>query len=258
MSKRRLSLISRDALRGIVRTSVDRSLERGADGDLADRLVREMVRAIRAAGRSVQGMTRSDVISELERANHEIVKARDRARSEMQAIEQSAGLHRSLLTDTHDALAKIVDAGAALREKRAQNEVDHLFERAQKDGLSFDTLRIYVNALVLEASRRERKELLDGLQAERDRQIDVLERRVAKLNHSLELSEAALRDLAARKNFDEGLASIYRTVQGLSDEEADLTRKRMMLERLFQANVELREQFAGRGDSDYVLPTPAG
>jgi hypothetical protein len=257
MSKRRLTLVSRVALQRIVRTAVNRTLGRGAEVDLADRLVREMVHAIRDAGRSVQGMSKSDVLQELERANHELVQARDRAREELE-LQRQAKDQRLQLAKEHAGMARIVDAGAASREEHAQALVGLAFARAERDGLSLEVLRGEMNALVQDVARRERRELLDSLIAEHDRQIDVLERRLAKLNHALEVSEAALRELAARKGLDDGLASIYRTVQGLPDDEPGAARKRLLLEAIFRANAELRELRAGRLEAGRALHVAAG
>ena len=243
MSKRRLTFVPRDALRCIVRTAVDRSLERSAEDDLSDRLAREMVLAIRNAGPPVPSMSRSDVLEELERTNHALVQARDRARAELE-----------LQRGTESQRVK----GAASREAHALEHVGLAFARAERDGLSLHVLRDEMNALVLEVARRERHELLTGLRARRDRRIDVLERRLAKLNRSLEISEAALRELAGRKSLDDGLASIYRTVQGLSGDEPDADRKRQLLAEIFRANAELRELHAEHAEAERTMHAAAG
>jgi Mrp family chromosome partitioning ATPase len=76
------------------------------------------------------------------------------------------------------------------------------------------------------------------------RQIDILERRIVKLTHQLEQTEADLLRLAAMKNIDLGIASIYRSVQGLSSEEAALALKRSLMQKIFQANLELKTAMA--------------
>lgn len=248
MSKRRLSLITRDALGRIVRTAVDRSLDRAPirRGELSAALVLEILRAVRREGRSVQGMSRSDVLEELERANHELVQERDRAQRQLDELNAQAVIQRRMLAETHDAMVAIVDGGAAEREEHALGAIEQVFDRAREEGMSLEALREHVNRLVLAAARRERQEVIDGLGAERDRQIDVLERRLAKLNKSLELSEQALRELAARKDVDPGIASLYRSVQGLDLSDPNAGRKQEVLEQVFLANVELRSQVAAK------------
>lgn len=82
---------------------------------------------------------------------------------------------------------------------------------------------------------------------QRDDHVDKLERRVAKLVHSLEETEAALNRVAAMKNIDSGIASLYRAVQGLSAEESNVALKKEMMAMIFKANVELQKKSAAAG-----------
>ena len=78
---------------------------------------------------------------------------------------------------------------------------------------------------------------------EKDRQIDNLERRIAKLNAQLGLTEDELKRVMAMKNVEDGVASIYRTVQGLSDEDGSKDLKKEMMKQIFEANIEMKKQF---------------
>ncbi len=79
---------------------------------------------------------------------------------------------------------------------------------------------------------------------ESQRQIDMLERRVAKLTESLGLTEAELKRVAMLKNIDLGIASIFRNVQGLRSEEDSYEQKKEMLKKVFEANIALRDELA--------------
>jgi hypothetical protein len=71
---------------------------------------------------------------------------------------------------------------------------------------------------------------------------ELLHRRLTKLSVELENAEAEIARLRAALSHEQvGLASIYREVQGLSEDAPAAELKREMMERLFQANVELRE-----------------
>lgn len=74
--------------------------------------------------------------------------------------------------------------------------------------------------------------------------IDLLERRIAKLTHALGVTEEELKRVAALKNIDLGLASVYRSVQGLSDDALNKERKREMMREIFHANYELKKRLA--------------
>ena len=71
-------------------------------------------------------------------------------------------------------------------------------------------------------------------------QIERLERRVNKLTGSLGRTEEELKRIAGMKDVDLGVASIYRTVQGLSVDDEHAEAKREMLKNIFEANCALR------------------
>ncbi len=73
-------------------------------------------------------------------------------------------------------------------------------------------------------------------------QVDMLKRRLNKVSSSLEESESVLRHRQSSASGDSGVASIYRTVQGLADVEEDLELKKEMMSKIFEANLELRSQ----------------
>ncbi len=76
--------------------------------------------------------------------------------------------------------------------------------------------------------------------SETAREIEELDRRVGRLRGALEKAET---DLARRgEPVPPGIASIYRSVQGLDAREKDFSRKRKLLERIFEANVRLQRE----------------
>lgn len=77
---------------------------------------------------------------------------------------------------------------------------------------------------------------------EASRRIELLERRIAKLTGQLGMTEEQLQNVLRMKNIDPGMASIYSSVQGLSPDEARTELKRELMSKIFQANVELRQQ----------------
>jgi len=76
---------------------------------------------------------------------------------------------------------------------------------------------------------------------ESQKTIENLERRITKLTNSLGATEAELLRVAAMKDIDLGVSSIYRTVQGLKSEDEGFEAKREMLKNIFDANVALRD-----------------
>jgi len=77
------------------------------------------------------------------------------------------------------------------------------------------------------------------------RDLDLLQRRAAKLERSLLEARAALSYVSGLAHVDSGLASIYRDVQGLASDDPLRARKAGALEAVFQANVELQKGAGG-------------
>ena len=84
--------------------------------------------------------------------------------------------------------------------------------------------------------------------SEYKRQVEVLERRLSKLQGQLGMTEEELKRVAKMKNIDLGLASIYRSVQGIADDEDQAELKREMMSSIFEANVQLKKRIASEGD----------
>ncbi|HIG12247.1 MAG: diguanylate cyclase [bacterium] len=78
--------------------------------------------------------------------------------------------------------------------------------------------------------------------------VEQLERRLAKMSESLEITEEELQRVLATRNVDSGIASIYRTVQGLSDVEGNLALKKEMMAAIFEANLELKNKAPQQGE----------
>lgn len=74
----------------------------------------------------------------------------------------------------------------------------------------------------------------------------VYERRIAKLNQALEETQDRLRRIAALRDVDQGIASIYEAVQGLDDNEEFAAFKKQLMARIFEANVKLKEAREGQ------------
>lgn len=91
-------------------------------------------------------------------------------------------------------------------------------------------------------AQEERRAALVGEVRSYDEHVDMLERRIAKLVSTLASTERALAQVRALKNVDDGIASIYKVVQGLAVGDEDAERKKALLSDIFRANVELREQ----------------
>ena len=87
---------------------------------------------------------------------------------------------------------------------------------------------------------------IQDLMQQHNRQIQVLERRIGKLSTSLEATEGQLSEMALLRDVDPGVASIYKTVQGLEIEGPQSEMKRGAMSAIFDANKLLQEEIARR------------
>jgi diguanylate cyclase (GGDEF)-like protein len=86
----------------------------------------------------------------------------------------------------------------------------------------------------------------EQMRREHSERVSQLERRLAKMAQALDLTEAELQRAMSFKGEDSGVASIYRTVQGISDVEDNLDLKKEMMAAIFEANMELKQQSSGQ------------
>lgn len=115
-------------------------------------------------------------------------------------------------------------------ERRARELADRMMAQVLED-----TRRSYERRL--EQAREE-------LRASVDEDVDLLRRRVAKLTDSLERTEERLVQVAAMKQVDPGVPSVYRHVQGLDPQVQDYELRLALMRSLFDANRELFERAA--------------
>jgi len=78
------------------------------------------------------------------------------------------------------------------------------------------------------------------------RQIELLERRVAKLTRLLEERSFQLQERLDKQFADQGVASVYGETQGLRGDSEEVQRKRDLMSSIFEANQKLRESVGSR------------
>jgi hypothetical protein len=82
--------------------------------------------------------------------------------------------------------------------------------------------------------------------AEHQRQIGLLERRIEKLTVAMGITEQQLETAMQQRTMDAGVASIYRTVQGLPANDSNREQKKAMMASIFEQNLALRRRSAER------------
>ncbi|MEQ8764508.1 MAG: hypothetical protein RL885_11310 [Planctomycetota bacterium] len=152
--------------------------------------------------------------------------------------ERSRELDAETLTLSKEGL---VDVGSRIRE------AVHLV--LSSGGMDFangtaDKLRQLESRIVDVTSQILEHERLVGYERDRqdkDDRVEQLERRVTKLRKHLADTEQSLAAMAKAKGIDPGVASIYRSVQGLNLEDPTADKKKEFLKEIFDQNLALRD-----------------
>jgi diguanylate cyclase (GGDEF)-like protein len=74
------------------------------------------------------------------------------------------------------------------------------------------------------------------------KQVELLQRRLAKLTESLGLTEQELARVRRMKAVDTGIESVYRDVQGISADGEQSEMKRELMSQIFAANLDLKQR----------------
>ena len=178
--------------------------------------------------------------SEIQELREEIEARTIALREELAAAARMAP-PPSIPSLAHARALQEVELGG-LPETDLGHKLRELFEHLGPQSPDTVLLQRSVIELVLQNIELVRAEASEDELAERNRQIDTLERRVRKLAGMLEMTEAELRRVAALKDVDPGISSIYRSVQGLSGAERDFELRRALMKEIFKANLELKER----------------
>jgi hypothetical protein len=204
---------------------------------------RAFLLGLRETGRPVRGIGKRAFLVELERSKSDLLVARDRLRGELAGLVHQ----RDLLEEIRGA--PTVAAAPTRLQEELRRSLHSLLAHARDPAADLAALEAIGLAEILEVVRRDRERADSERSAELALQLDVHGRRIEKLSALLAQSERALAELARLKDVDPGIASIYRTVQGLNEADALARAKHDALDKIFQANLALRMALAS-------LPAP--
>lgn len=221
----------------------------------ADQLAVLVERALdRALEQRMLEMSAPEKAVLMERAHLEF----ERLRSELQGLEGEASKKRAELTDLESKLSGLhkdfSSANATLdAEILAAAQIDDssarfaspdasvIFSVLKQSGITNDAQATRAAEAVADYLRRERETAAARAAAEQKARVELLERRLAKLNETLSRTEAELESALQNTDREEGVASIYKTVQGLRESARDFERKKALLSEIFQKNLILQK-----------------
>jgi hypothetical protein len=117
------------------------------------------------------------------------------------------------------------------------SRMDELLEKLSRgeamDSDAFRAVQAWLN--------EERERILEETRSSQSGRIDLLKRRIAKLSAKLNEAEDRLAQSETVEDLESGLASEYRSVQGLAQGSEHYEAKKAVLKEIFDLNRELRK-----------------
>ena len=234
-----VSVLGLDRIIALVEAAVHRSLRSrlvGIDREaVADATKAEFVRLLRSN-------------EDLQRQKSEVEQQKERAEDEIDQLRRELGAQRQELEIKLEQGALSVanryeGENAAIAHKVAE-VMKALVSHKSDQALPLAVAEEKVMELVMDVISGERKSADEARRALQDREVDLLQRRIGKLNETLGHTERRLQEVAALKNLDGGISSIYREVQGLHGEDVHAGKKKELMAEIFKANLELQKRLA--------------
>ena len=209
--------------------------ERGIRESIRKRLLK----TLEQKGKKVRGLTKSGFLLELDRSRNQILLERDAAREELGAVMDKLSFYRGFQEEDESALIEETVLPPA-HQMELHERVLETFRNYAEGRLTQEDLQREVLEIATNLAEDERRRTIEERVRDHRNQVELFERRISKLNVSLEETESALAHLEKSKDADHGVASVYRTVQGLSHNEAHKRLKNALLRKVFEANVALQ------------------
>ena len=157
--------------------------------------------------------------------------------------QESGSMEEAAVTLAEEIVSRAL---RRLESERSANELESLLESERRHRMELEqNLQEQERRLgtkmrgELERSR-ERESELETREQKYQREIDLLQRRISKLTHSLGATEVELKRVATMKSLDSGVSSIYRQVQGLSAGDDHFEMKKGLMTSIFEANIALQ------------------
>ncbi|MBL8756269.1 MAG: hypothetical protein JNK15_23440 [Planctomycetes bacterium] len=229
-----VSVLGLDRIISLIEAAVHRSLKSRLVGiereAVADATKAEFLRLLRSN-------------EDLQRQKSEVEEARERAEDEIDTLRRE-------LTQNNQALQLKLEQDALALATRYEGENAEIAKKvaavvaglAQTPGATATTVEQRLMELVMDVVSGERQSAEEARRALHDREVDNLQRRIKKLNDNLAATEQRLQQVAALKDVEGGISSVYREVQGLATGDAQVGKKKELMGEIFKANLKLQKK----------------
>lgn len=229
-----VSVLGIDRIVGLIEAAVNRSLRSHLVGierqSVADATKEEFLRLLRSN-------------EDLQRQRSEAEKQRERAEEEIDALRREiASKSQELQVRLDEGAVSVANRYDGENAAIARRVAEVMQAMAGPKAIDLVVAEERIMALVMDIITEERQKSEVARAALRDREVENLQRRIQKLNESLGQTERRLLEVAAMKNVDEGISSVYREVQGLQADAAQSGKKKELMAEIFKANLALQKR----------------
>ncbi len=251
----------RDALRKLsYSTSVDQLRRRGVRQVNVlglDRVVSLVQQAVYNSLRHrLMGLDRKQVADatkaeflRLLQTNQKLTRDRQRLQEVKLRAEEEAKQLRQELAEQRRVLRKKLDEAAARRQDQSRGDDSAIVLRVKElfgavtshPDVDREELQKRVLNMVLDVVKFERQIAIEAKEELHSREVDLLQRRIAKVNQALGETERQLSETVRARPVEEGVSSVYREIQGLSPDDTNYQRKKELVYEIFRANLELQK-----------------
>lgn len=179
---------------------------------------------------------------DLQRSHEELARGKEQAESNAEELRRELDGLGHQLREQMGAAELREQARYDAEDSEIDSDVAMLFDEIGRAGGDPSTpeaqarVRELIGALV----GRERDHARRSVEAARNSEVENLQRRISKLQRSLDVTEKRLVEVSQSKNVDDGVASIYREVQGLTAGSGSFEKKKGLMEDIFKANMALQ------------------
>ena len=163
------------------------------------------------------------------------------AEAEIAGLRDDLAAQRASFRQEEALLREEASEVGGLQQAALVDRIQAIFAKVPRTP-EIEAVEKEIIALAVAELYEGRQKAVEAQMAEHARLVDQLERRIAKLTSLLGVTEEELQRVLSMKTIDEGVASIYRTVQGLGSEAAQAEQKKAMMAVIFKENMAFQKR----------------
>lgn len=162
------------------------------------------------------------------------------AESEIEALRVDLAAASKSFRAEHETLEEEAGDAGGLQRAELVDKIQRIFSTVTRTP-EIERLESEIIELAVAELYEERRKAVAAQMREHARQVDQLERRIAKLTSVIGVTEEELARVMSMKMIDPGVASIFKTVQGLRGDDAQAQAKKAMMSTIFEQNLAFQK-----------------